>query len=199
LTKLHQRLGDHLGFIRKSCEEFDRGAVQESLRIAVSLRVIFHQTANSASILAQLKEETTPVLTTFEPGFVKQPDGSFLISVPMWACSERGRFVPLGNTERKDFIPAPKWWEEVIMCANSKMRRRDVILGTANEDGGAHVDPMPKAKTRELQAGMGTMTRYRNGKEEIIEFTDHHLYFLRQFGYEVLNSPQLIGLCQIHP
>ena len=55
-------------------------------------------------------------------------------------------------------MPVNEWWNEVVMVQDNSFSRKDIILATANQDGGAHVDPSPTAKTAELREGVGSMT-----------------------------------------
>jgi hypothetical protein len=69
-------------------------------------------------------------------------------------------------------------------------------LAAANEDGGAHVAAKPKDKAQELIQGAGTFTTIRGGVEVRIKLDNQHFYLIRQFSYEIMNSPDLISLCQ---
>src|SRR6266545_3514326 len=48
---MRSQLQRQLGFLKRSCEDFDAGQHDEGLRIAVSLRVLFHDTSASTSLL----------------------------------------------------------------------------------------------------------------------------------------------------
>jgi hypothetical protein len=54
----HSTLGDHLDrqirYLRRSCAAFDSGHEDEAPRIAVSLRVLLHETKLSKSLLSQM-------------------------------------------------------------------------------------------------------------------------------------------------
>ena len=50
-----EQLTRHLEFIRRSCESYDAGDKAEGLRIAVSLRVLFHDTNHCTSLMTHLK------------------------------------------------------------------------------------------------------------------------------------------------
>jgi hypothetical protein len=49
MSEFASSLRTHLAFIARSCELYDRGHIEEALRMAVSLRVIFHDTRHSTS------------------------------------------------------------------------------------------------------------------------------------------------------
>ena len=41
--ELLEQWDDQIGFIKRSCEDYDAGAHSEAKRIAISIRVLFHQ------------------------------------------------------------------------------------------------------------------------------------------------------------
>lgn len=86
------------------------------------------------------------------------------------------------------------WWNEIILAQNERFSRRDVVLSSSNQDGGAHVDIAPSKKTIELKDGVGTFTRTINGLSVSEELVNHHFPLLRQIGYETLNSSELSAL-----
>ena len=49
-----KRLREQLGFLERSADAFDEGHREEALRIATALRVIFHNTPSSTSLLRHL-------------------------------------------------------------------------------------------------------------------------------------------------
>lgn len=51
---LEEHLKAHLGFIKKSAALYDTGDTEEAKRIAVSVRVLLHDTQQSRSLLGQL-------------------------------------------------------------------------------------------------------------------------------------------------
>jgi len=81
---MRSQLQRQLGFLKRSCEDFDAGQHDEGLRIAVSLRVLFHDTSASTSLLTHLGIRTTvKVLTTFEPGYTENKQtGVISVAVP---------------------------------------------------------------------------------------------------------------------
>jgi hypothetical protein len=193
-TEVREMLARQLGFLERSCALYDAGYADEALRIAVTLRVLFHDTASSISLLTQLGiRQSCRVLSTFKPGYSEDPiTGVMTSTIPLMLDLKDGRrMAPLGDTDRKDFIPAPEWWEEVVMSMSHRMGRRDIVLSASNQDGGAHVDPSPNQKTRGLREGVGRLTIIKDGKPLVIELRDQHFMLIRQICYEVLNSPEI--------
>ncbi len=65
--ELEQHLDDHLSFLRNSADAYDNGQDGEAKRLAVSIRVLLHDTANSASLLGQLARLNGKFLSTAIP------------------------------------------------------------------------------------------------------------------------------------
>ena len=188
-----QQLKRHLGFLNRSCADFDSGHVEEALRIAVSLRVLIHDTKNSTSLLTHLGiKNIARVLTTFEPGYSEDKStGRMSVFIPMCVDSFGTRTAPLDNAIRREFISISEWWDEIIIGTNNRPSRKDVILGAADKAGGAHVDSKLDEKTKSLIDGVGKFQVTYKGVTKSFPLSDHHFYLLRQFAHEVLSSPDI--------
>ncbi len=189
------QLKQHLNFIERSCASYDVGHNAEALRIAVSLRVMFHDTNQSISLLKHLGvKDSVKLISTLSPE-VHENQGTeqLLIHIPIMLTS-KGVSPPLGKLGNSRLLKVRDWWEEIIMLQKEAFSRRDIILSAANQDGGAHVDANPNKKTRELKQGVGIFSTSQEGVEKSIALTDHHLPLLRQIGYEVLSSEELVAL-----
>jgi len=187
-----EQLRRQIGFLQRSCADYDTGHIEEGLRIAVTLRVLFHDTSNSTSLLTHLATKNlAKVLSTFQ--FIKEEPGVLVATVPMWLDYTGSRQPPLGDSFWNQYVSVNEWLEQIVMSGNNNLSRQDVILAAANQDGGAHVDPKPKPKTDELIRGVGTFSIIRGGTEEKRVLDKHHFPLIRQFGYEVLNSPDILG------
>ena len=188
-----KQLKRQIEFIDRSCSLYDQGYKDEAIRIAVAVRVILHDTNASTSLLTHLcKKDSVKILSTIY--VVPAPnleDCTFCISIPLW-LSTAGINPPLGKADRRDLLRVDDWWQETVIAQNTRSTRKDIILGAANQDGGAHVDANPNAKTKELKEGVGTLTIRRGDVVVSVQkLTDHHLPMLRQIGFEILNSPDI--------
>jgi hypothetical protein len=61
-----EQLRRQLGFIERSCESYDKGFEDETIRIATALRVLFHDTPQSTPLLKYLGASPN-LLTTVRP------------------------------------------------------------------------------------------------------------------------------------
>src|SRR5687767_12887533 len=111
-----------LSFIRHSAALYDQGEHLEAIRIATSLRVLFHHTARSTSLLTHLGAQETPIVSSTrgpsQPGVngfagtVNNFDGvSILNSWPPQPKLGRTSSPPRG-------LPAPEWWTQTVIVLN---------------------------------------------------------------------------------
>lgn len=101
----------------------------------------------------------------------------------------------LDTAKTKKFVSFGQWWryETVYLVGSLVINRRDLVLGAANNDGGGHVGKKLDPQYEAILNGAGwEMTLNEPHGDEIVQFQYGHLAALRQMGYEVLNSPDLL-------
>jgi hypothetical protein len=140
---LRAHLDDHLGFLVRSSEAFDQGHDGEVKRLAVSLRVLFHDTGQSHSLLGQLGRLGGEFISTAIPhdsGNIATHGGLIMTSLGKGASTH---FAPLDDVPITRWLPFQDWWNEIVFvdAQRAQLTRRDLVLAVANQDGGAHVDP----------------------------------------------------------
>jgi hypothetical protein len=109
-------------------------------------------------------------------------------------------FIPKLDTARtKRYVSVARWWgREVVYldtAANLTFSRKSLVLAAVNKDGGAHVDSVYPPDYNLIRAGVGwsmTITPAGSPDAITITFQDAHLAALRQMGYEILNSPDIL-------
>jgi hypothetical protein len=180
-------LRQHLGFIRNSCESYDHGHRAEGIRIGTSLRVLLHDTGRQTSLLTHLGATDVPLLSTapeIGPGTLAIEGMAHTVITSAGMAFE----PPLDRSTRKRLLPARQWWREpvTIVDAGARVTREDIALVAADKEG-AHVDATLTAAYQKLKTGLWVTL---DGKP----ISDHHLLYLRQMGFEILNSPELAAL-----
>lgn len=193
---LKEQLQNQIYFIGASCNAYDQGQEIEAIRIAVALRILFHDTRNQTSLLTQLGARAVRILSTVP----RMPPGAvFFSGMGRMRLSKTTPTIgpQLGDGSTKLLMPREDWWQQVVVLVGSvKASRKDIALGAANKDGGAHVDPKMGKNYEMLRHGLWARV-YHEGQEivssEQIQRTQ--LLCLRQMGYEVLNSSELVALC----
>lgn len=146
-------LVEQLQFLDASCAAFDAGAEIEAKRLAVSLRVLLHDTASSHSVLGQLGEKDK---MRFPSNLLrdKTPELALDVRSTMPGLAVLG--VPLegGEPGWEPFcVTAPldaetstmsfeEWWKPSVMFDGTGhgFSRRNFVLIVSNKHGGAHVD-----------------------------------------------------------
>lgn len=197
-----QQLDRQIRFIRNSCQLYDDGMLDEAIRLATSLRILFHTTKLSTSLLTHLKADTCHILSTAlaVPG---KCDAFALVDVRSIARigDHPKAYAKLDTSGNRRTIPFLEWWQgERILQAT--FTRRDLVLWAANKDGGAHVDATLDDEYVRIVNGLGfglTVIGTDEGeipKKQQVTYDLLNLHFacLRQIAYEVLNSQDLTKL-----
>ena len=197
-----QQLRRQLLFVRNSCRLYDDGHAEEAIRLAVSFRVMFHDSGNSVSLLQHLKAKSISLLSTADlhqgqnhnlalvRGVVTIPNAG----LPNFSCEMK---PVLDDPTRRNFVLLETWWrkEYVVELENDgRLNRRDLVLAAANKDGGAHVDTkLPPAYDKARRgAGMEIEIDFKAGPTTVsMPFENVHYASLRQIAFEVLNSPSI--------
>ena len=198
------QLRRQIRFIENSCRLYDDGHFEEAIRMAVTLRVLFHDTQSSISLLQHLKSKNISLLSTADlasseqeynlalvRGFVEVKDA---IAAPKMSCAMR---PVLDDPTRREFILIQTWWrDEPVVQLNGResLNRSDLILAAANKDGGAHVDSQlePIYNKVRLGADMKIEINLKTNPQPLsAPFENVHYASLRQMAYEVLNSPEI--------
>jgi hypothetical protein len=181
-----------------SCESYDAGYQDEAIRIAQSLRILLHDTKRQTSLVSHLNARGINLATTVEPldtsrSVMLSGMGSFLFN------SQGVSWRPaLGTHHLKAHIPIEDWWQQTVYIHGSvRLTRCSLVLNAADKDGGAHVDPTLSVEYESLmnKGGIGFyhISLDPEGRQSI-PITDAHFVYLRQIGFEVLNSPELLAL-----
>lgn len=201
-TRFLEQLKRQMAFLARSCAAFDEGFRDESIRIATTIRVLFHDTNKSTSLMTHLNQPQIRILSTcpaVENGMVFFGGGLSVarLKIGIGQASE-ATYEPLfdRDPELHRLIPRNEWWAEHVYLFNDVLvSRRDIVLAAANRDGGAHVDASLPAAYETIRDGLFCLDHEVDGAVvESIPVTGGHLSDLRQIAFEVLNSPDVIAL-----
>jgi hypothetical protein len=146
---LRERLEEQRHLLRKSINELASGDLAEGLRIAVVIRVLAHETASSKPLLKQLTPNYLQLKILDHPDAKAEnapagTQGIVVLSVPIGiTVSEKGVFLKK-ELDVKAYIQSivGKWWvrPSLILPGLGGLSRKEIVLGLANKEGGAHVD-----------------------------------------------------------
>lgn len=210
--ELQTRLAEQLRLLTKRCREFDSGDWGEAIDIATRLRVIFHpgNPTKHPSILQSLGAEKVSLLSTCEP---TEDSPNIVASIgglyrQRFAKDDEGLHYELApclhDTHYTAKMPASRWWEQIVEIKGDEAdnpgrqvyRRKDVVTGIANNDGGAHLaSRIPDS--HDVLSRPGGIVQITIGSEDNnreVPIVGVHFAMLRQIAYEVLHSPALLDL-----
>ena len=196
------QLSKQLGFLERSCQSYDAGFTDEAIRIATVIRVTIHQTKNSTSLLKHMGATTINLLSTTSSNHALPiHKANYFMGMGMVVLNgDNAKYISqLGDGPTKEFIPVIKWWNQIVMVLEAKhqITRKDIVLAAANKDGGAHVDAKLTSEYAALakDGAVGSFVYESAGNKSASPIEGAHLMSLRQMGYELLHSPQLLALC----
>jgi len=192
LAELNHHLEEHLAFLRASGDAFDHGHDGEAKRLAVSLRVLLHETKGSRSLLGQLGLRRGDFYDISFP----DPVGNTLPHVGLAIVASRLGEVPRFAAPLDDMpipplrIPFDQWWAAPVLRAKNDetLTRRQLVLAVANQDGGAHVDSALDETyarlSRDNELGFSAV----NAAGERLAMKGAELASVRQIAHEVLRT-----------
>lgn len=166
------------------------------------MRVLFHDafrkdgSPSSISLLTLLSMRVTTMLATPRTKFA---DWRCFLSEridPKSATAPTALLPKLGDTLTK--VSFATWWESDSVANDNgvAVSRRRIVLGAANKDGGAHVDPKLDRFYRNLAQGEYAIGITRSPEPpgtpdaEPVYPKNGHLALLRQFAHEVISTAQ---------
>lgn len=193
-ARFTEKFHEQLRFLERSCQAFDQGAEDEAIRLAASLRIIFHSTSRVTSLVTHLRLAPRKMLSSTRG----LGDWKDYLSIQLDLVSPQPvKALPILGTQFKE-LTIEKWWSEepVFIYLGKGHSRRQIILSIADKDGGAHVDEKLEEYYEHLCAGeygIGIQTDNLefDGKHPFEQGITHypknvHLALVRQFAHEVL-------------
>ena len=199
LNELNNHLDEQLGFLKSSADAYDQGNTTEAKRLALTLRLLLHDTTNSKSLLGQLglKNRIFYDSSSFEryngtPWDVGVYTG--LIGQCINIETEQISYIPIldrsADKEGTRWVGFEEWWNMVVIKdeVGHIFSRRDLILTMANKDGGAHIDPILTGKYAAIsrQNSLGWKGSMRGSAFQPISHPERAA--VRQIAHEFLKS-----------
>ena len=161
----YEKLEEQRHLLRKSINEITKGDLAEALHAATAIRVLVHDTASSKALLKQLNPNylQLEILDVPPPKKEATPPGvtaTVVMSIPIgMTLRKEGTFLN-SELDVEGRVPTilGKWWERPALTIPGAggFSRREIVLGLANKEGGAHVDTDIPEKYRKLM-GYGSL------------------------------------------
>lgn len=188
--ELEDHLREQLDFLITSCEMYDEGRYSEAKRIASIIRILFHDTRNSKSLLGQLGKKGDQFYSTNIP-LVKE---SLVTYSGLTLIGMKGKDtlyypkldeMPFGIK----WLTFQNWWDEIIFRdkTGSLISRGMLIKTSTNQDGGAHIDEALDEVYYNLSKNNSLQTQIFDG-EKSNPIPNPEKAAIRQIGHEVLKT-----------
>jgi len=190
LDELNSLLAEQLEFLKLSCASFDNGFTGEIKRLAVSVRVLVHDTNASTSLLTLTNKKTIGFVDTSDPYDDENVlSHSSLVQIHMTPQGAKPR-AHLDDDIQPASILFDAWWNGIVLVDSKRneFSRKDIALYLTNKDGGAHVDREIDEKYHDLRNknSLGWVTVLGDGRQ--IAGEDHVPATMRQIAHELIKS-----------
>lgn len=189
---LIKHLSEQYGFLVRSSASFDVGYYDESKRLATAIRILVHDTkGNSVSLLNQLGAKDNMGFYDTAAPYSKTnllPQSGLTI---IRATQDGASFIaPLDDSPHpKSWVTFTSWWNRIVFSDNKshKFTRQNIILASANQDGGAHIDPALSEEYAHLTKDNALDVSYISSKQQyFLPDPQHHA--IRQIAFELIKS-----------
>jgi hypothetical protein len=191
---IQKHIREQIAFLKSSANAYDNGFRGEAKRLAVTIRILVHNTKKSQSLLTQLQLKH---LLFFDTAVAYNPNNYFSycgLAIVTISPTEGGEFIPLclappgmpGVSSPKQ-IQFDSWWNAKVIVDQTRKEytRRDLVLTVCDREGGAHVDPKLDAAYLALTRDNTMGYRYNIGHSDE-NVLGVELASVRQIAYEVL-------------
>jgi hypothetical protein len=187
---LRAHLQEQLEFLEISSNSFDNGFIGESKRLAVTARVLVHDTARSESLLKILELKNVLFFDTSFP-FEDKSVSSHSGLVRQVFRNEGIKVIPLlddGPFSRRVSFDA--WWNGIVFvdCHRNEFSRKDIVLSLANKEGGAHVDSKLDDVYFQLRNGNSLQLYDVDAEGRSLPGEDQVPATMRQIAHELLKT-----------
>lgn len=158
---LSEKLEEQRHLLHKSIREFAAGDLAEAVRIAIALRILVHETGNSKPLLKQLNSNYLELeILDRVSGRDERPSGEaqrvVIMSIPISVKISDTGVSFNSDLDLQSYEPSflGKWWSRsaLILPGVGGYSRREIVLGLADKEGGAHVDTNLPERYRQLLA-----------------------------------------------
>jgi hypothetical protein len=179
-------LRDQHSRLKEAVEAFYEGKKVQALNVAITVRVLIHETGRSSSLLSRINSGYWDLAIHHRP--VLNPGAVFVVPLTIHIAGDGTRKIvntSLDSTSYK-LVPLREWWNAAYQPLGTlRLSKKDIILTVADKDGGAHIDgkvPDTHATLSEPPFRVGVMMKNAEGL-----FTQPNLAhnITAQSGYEM--------------
>lgn len=200
-VELQEHLDEQIGFLETSADLYDQGRLSEAKRLALTLRVLLHQTPSSHSLLDQLGIKQSllfPDASNYEAYNTSPWDVAIYVGLIGQVMIVKDdlvkniKYAPILDNGHSPptLIDFDTWWNMIVIKdeRGKVFSRRDLVLALANKDGGGHVDPKIGGKYRDLSRNNSLGLHMSIGRQAWTPIPHPERPAVRQIAHEVLQS-----------
>jgi hypothetical protein len=207
--ELEHQLEEQLRLMESSADSFDAGLDAEAKRLALSARVLLHDTQKSHSLLGQLNLKSIKFYDSsidYDPDNLLTHGGLTAMAAPTTSGSQKPNYIALLDEVPMKEIPQvdfDTWWNKVVFVDRQRrsLTRKELVLTAADQDGGAHVDPNLDQPYADLSRS-NALAWFSSSGGSAHPMDDPTRAAIRQVAHEILKSlkagytkkPKLTGL-----
>lgn len=188
--ELAELLEEQISFLRTSCAAFDAGFEGEIKRLAVSVRVLVHDTSKSTSLMTLTNRKGINFFDSADPY-----DDNNLISHSSLVQVHIGLTGAMPKAHLDDGIATTEidfetWWNGIVLvdAQKNEFSRRDIVLTLANKEGGAHVDHRIDEAYNNLRNHNSQGWKIADGAGREVPAEENVPATMRQIAHEILRS-----------
>jgi hypothetical protein len=187
--ELEIHLDEQIKFLEASAAAYDNGFDGEAKRLAVTLRVLLHDTTQSHSLLSQLGLKNKKYYDSafeYDPRNKLTHGGLVVIAVGPPETRYVSMLDDVPSMTQKEF---DEWWNQPVFVDKEKnlINRKELILALANQDGGAHIDPALDQKYAKLSR-LNALGWTSGGPEGELAMGGPEKAAIRQIAHEILKT-----------
>lgn len=159
-------LQDQYARLKDAIEGFYSGKEVQALNVAITLRVLVHETSNSESLLSRLRQDYWDLTIQHKP---LNPKAVFVVPISLQIGGDGTRRVIRRGFDSPSYqlVPLRRWWNDDYQpLGKTRLSKKTIVLNVADKDGGAHVDdkvPNSHATLSEPPFRFGM----KNGEQEL--------------------------------
>jgi hypothetical protein len=206
-SELLAKLRSQVGFLQRSSEAFDAGNEDEGERLALTARLLLHDTRHSHSLLGQLGVKTALGYTDTSIQ-VENEDRDLGGGLHVATVTKHAGLVGLRATADGPWTYAPvlrpdvesgrdnppaafdQWWRRPFLkdSTGRPITRASVVLDVANKDGGAHVAKAIPEAFQLLTSGAALGFQTGADEDSFSDIPGIVMATMRQIAYELLET-----------
>lgn len=197
--ELYEKFKLQVDLLVLACKNFDDGHEIASYHLAITLRVLLHDTHTSVSGLTHIRKKGIQFLDTASDML---PDSTYLGLVYRsfnnvhdgigGEVLYKPNFTNGFHLKNKKWSSFQEWWKKIVFrnINGTSLTREELILKVANREGGAHIDKIIDQKYELFSKNYSGGTTVMGMKSGIVRQFDNVpvLPAVRQVAYELLSS-----------